>query len=189
MFIDGWPENAERLLICYSFEGFPEDSSDCEAAKRISVSKSDFIKNKFLEIKPIQQEHYYISLFARSGRDDILIGNHEENLEKPKEIRYGLRKSGINSFVLCFKNADPYRPPLTFAASAKCVPLSRNEADVSFDIIERFDAPEEELVTIPKKDLPKTGYGKIFCEKPGYLLLMENTLNDKAGSKVLSGGK
>lgn len=189
MFIDNWPENAERLLICYSFEGFPEDSGDCEAAKRIIVSKADFMKNKSLEIRPIQQKHYYISLFARSGRDDILIGNHEENLEKPKEIRYYLRKSGMSSIILYIKNSDKYRPALTFAASRRCVPLSKSEAEISFEIIERFDAPEIELVTISRKALPKICYGRIFCDKPGYQLLMENALNDKAGSQVTMGGR
>lgn len=171
--ISEWPEGMEQIAVCYDFNAFPMDSTDCDRANKIIVHKKDYDKNPILAVPGVKTEKYYISLFARSAGDETLMGNKEVNLAKKSEIRYSVKKNILGGVKITLINDGGIRPPLTFAVGSGCIPLSKEKAVFTFDISGSDNPPHTEVISVPRFGIPKNAYVKIFCEDAGFTVLAE----------------
>lgn len=178
--LDEFPENADQIIICYNFDGYPVDSADCERSHRISVTKANYLRDKIIKIPNVKQGNYFISVFAKSGRDEMLIANKLTKLAKTETITYSMTKTlfGVNitlkSETGSGKSAG-YIPPLIFAYAEGAVPLSKENSAGFAELPEIPNARRTELIAVKCK-LPRNAYGKVFCADSRYSLLAEGNM-------------
>ncbi|MDE7398881.1 MAG: hypothetical protein K2N06_05065 [Oscillospiraceae bacterium] len=172
-----FPEGMDQIIICYNFDGYPMDSTDCERGHRISVSKVNYLRDKIVRIPNVKQGDYYISVFAKSGRDEMLIANKLAKLAKTATIVYSMTKtlSGVNITLKSENSTSRYIPPLTFAYAEGAVPLSKENAAGYAELPEIPNARRSELIAVKCK-LPKNAYGKVFCADSRYSLIAEGSM-------------
>lgn len=172
--LDEFPDGVDQIIICYNFDGYPMDSADCERGHRISVSKVNYLRDKIVRIPNVKQGDYYISVFAKSGLDEMLIANKLAKLARTATIVYSMTKtfSGVN---ITLKSENGYIPPLTFAYAEGAVPLSKENSAGFAELPEITKARRSELIAVKCK-LPKNAYGKVFCADLRYSLLAEGSM-------------
>lgn len=169
-----WPDGIDQIAVCYNFDSYPMESTDCERSHKISINKANYLRDKIVRIPNIKQGDYYISVFAKSGRDEMLIANKLAKLAKTVTITYSMSKtlSGVN---ITLKSEDGHIPPLTFAYAQGAVPLSKQHAAGCAEIPEMTSGRRSELINVKCK-LPRNAYGKVFCEDSRYSLLAEGSM-------------
>lgn len=172
--LDEFPEGTDQIIVCYNFDGYPIDSTDCERGHRISVSKANYLRDRIVRIPNVKQGNYYISVFAKSGREEMLIANKLTKLAQTSTIVYSMTKtlSGVN---ITLKSEFGYIPPLTFAYAEGAVPLSKENSAGFAELPEIAKARRTELIAVKCK-LPRNAYGKVFCADSRYSLLAEGNM-------------
>ena len=175
--LDEFPEGMDQIIICYNFDGYPMDSADCERGHRISVSKANYLRDKIVRIPNVKQGDYYISVFAKSGRDEMLIANKLTKLAQTSTIVYSMTRtlSGVNITLKPESRNGGSIPPLTFAYAEGAVPLSKENAAGYAELPEIPNARRTELIAVKCK-LPRNAYGKVFCADSRYSLLAEGSM-------------
>lgn len=172
--LDEFPEGMDQIIVCYNFDDYPADSTDCERGHRISVSRAAYQRDKIVRIPITKQGEYHISVFARKGRDEMLIANKFTRLAKTEIISYTMSKA-LSSISITLKSEGGYIPPLTFAYAAGAVPLSK-ELSLGYTEFPAIpDARRTEVITFKCK-LPKNAYGKLFCADSRYTLIAEGSV-------------
>ena len=73
-----WPENVEKMLILYREDTYPKDSDDHQA-KRVIMTRQDFLDSGAFVIPNIQEKKYYFSLF---------IGRAETSFQSEGEMKF-----------------------------------------------------------------------------------------------------
>lgn len=164
--ISEWPDGMDKIIICYDFERFPEDSADCSRANRLTVDKRTYEKRPILDIPDCKEMRYYISLFACSGNEETLIGNKEVNLKQQNNVSCELKRTMFGKHILIIHNELSYRPAFTFAASSGIVPLSVEKAQYKKDFPENTSPSRRE--EFPLDDLKKGFQGRIFSSDSSY---------------------
>ncbi len=172
--IEKWPENAEQIIICYNHDTFPQDVTDCDRANKIPVPKALFDRMHLLEIPNVKLQDYFITLFARKGRENVPICTVKFSNKETKTIRYSF---GIAMFTgkikITLKNDGSYRPAATFAIGVGAIPLKAESAVFTYEIPENNNAPAVEVISVPKFQLKNNTFGKLFSSDLGYKMLVE----------------
>lgn len=176
--INEWPAGMDSILICYDPDEFPEDSKDCDRLNRINVTKTEFNRNPLLKIPNIKEMYYHISLFARSGLDETLIGNAAYDTRSRSEIYYTVTKNFFGGVKISIENSNGYRPALIFSIGNGFLPLSVEKAEFTQEIPENHDAPATEVISL-KCHLPRDPYVRVFSKEPSYTVLSKGNTHLK----------
>ena len=172
--IDKWPDKADQIIICYNHDVFPQDITDCDRANKIVVSKAMFDTRHLLEIQNVKLADYYITLFARRGRENIPVNTTLFRNKLAVTIKYSVSVAMLTGKVkVTLKNEGGYRPPVTFAIGMGAIPLKPENAVYTFEIPENTSAPDVENITIPNYKVKPNSYVKMFTSASGYRMIIE----------------
>lgn len=170
MYIDNWVSGADALIICYNDDVYPEDENDFD--KRISVSKIEYERTRLLEINNIQNQKYYISIFARKSGEYIPVCNHyfdNSNSEKTI-IKYYFQVSLFGGVSIVFENNAVSLPEINVCVNEGCTPLTKSGGT----IVEIIAAGTNGEAGIKIKNLKASDkkYARLFTDDSNYQLTL-----------------
>lgn len=170
MYIDNWVSGADALIICYNDDVYPENKDDSD--KRISVSKLEYERTRLLEINNIQNQKYYISIFARKSGEYIPVCNHyfdNSNSEKTI-IKYYFQVSLFGGVSIVFENNAVSLPEINVCVNEGCMPLTKSGGT----IVEIIAAGTNGEAGIKIKNLKASDkkYARLFTDNPNYQLTL-----------------
>lgn len=170
MYIDNWVSGADALIICYNDDVYPENKDDSD--KRISVSKLEYERTRLLEINNIQNQKYYISIFARKSGEYIPVCNHyfdNSNGEKTI-IKYYFQVSLFGGVSIVFENNAVSLPEINVCVNEGCMPLTKSGGT----IVEIIAAGTNGEAGIKIKNLKASDrkYARLFTDDSNYQLTL-----------------
>ncbi len=170
LYIDGWVSGADALIVCYNDDVYPEDKDDSD--RRISISKLEYERTKLLEIPNIQNQKYYISVFARKSGEYIPVCNHyfdNSNSEKII-IKYYFQVGFLGSVSIVFENNAVSLPEISICVNEGCMPLTKNNGTIITNIPAGTNGESGYKIQNLKASNKK--YVKLFTDAPNYQLIL-----------------
>lgn len=130
LYIDNWVDGADKLFICYNNDVYPQDKDDAD--KRIPISKIEYDRTHMLEITKIQNQKYYISIFARKSGEYIPVCNYlfDNSSNEDKTINYTFKVGFGGSLSVVLESKATNLPAIDVCVNDGCVPLTSKDGTV-----------------------------------------------------------
>ncbi len=177
MKIEKWPANTDALYLCYREDAYPEDQRDGDR-KPEYVTESMYIKNPLLELPFHDCNHFYVSIFAKTGKDFLPIAKTEckgNVFQQKKKIKYRLNWALIavaSKLTLEFEGLTEIPDMVLKCKKGDMQPSNINDGESLLSISSRnVDINKKSLDFTVKLERGKSY--KLFTNDQNYILLIQ----------------
>lgn len=172
LYIDNWVDGADTLFVCYNDDVYPQDKDDAD--KRISISKIEYERTRLLEIPNIQNQKYYVSIFARKSGEYIPVCNYffDNSSKSSSTINYSFQVSMIGKLSIILESNATNLPAIDVCIENGCVPLTKQSGTVIYTIPAGLNG--NTTVKVPNYTVKKNTYAKLFTDDCGFTLRMKS---------------
>ena len=172
LYIDDWVNGADTLFVCYNDDTYPQDKDDAD--KRVSVTRNEFERTHLLKIPTINNQKYYISIFARKSGEYIPVCNYlfdNSNTEKIV-IYYALQVNIVTgSLSIVLESSSAVFPAIDVCVNESCVPLEKQNGSIEYTI------PAGNIgkspIKIPNYKVKGTKYVNLFTDDKKFALCLK----------------
>mgnify|MGYP002518461400 CR=1 FL=1 len=173
MYIDKWVDGADTIFICYNTDVYPQDKNDAD--RRISVTKNEYERTKLLEIPNIENQEYYISLFARKSGEYIPVCNYyfDNSSSKSKTIDYFFKVGIFGDLTVILKGEATNLPSIDVCVDSSCVPLTKQSGTIIYTIPSR-SLEGYVAIKIPNYKVKKNTYARLFSDNSNFILRLKS---------------
>lgn len=171
LYIDNWVDGADTLFICYNDDVYPQDKNDAD--KKISVSKIEFDRTQILEIQNVQNQEYYISIFARKSGEYIPVCNYffDNSSKSASTINYSFQVK-FGTLLIILESNTTNLPAIDVCVDNSCVPLTKQGGTVIYTIPSGING--NATVKVPNYTVRRNTYAKLFTDDSGFTLRMKS---------------
>lgn len=172
LYIDNWVDGADTLFICYNDDVYPQDKNDVD--KKISISKIEFDRTRILEIQNVQNQKYYISIFARKSGEYIPVCNYffDNSSKSASTINYSFQVGLLGTLSIILDSTAVNLPAIDVCVDNCCVPLTKQGGKVIYTIPAGLNG--NATVKVPNYTVKKNTYAKLFTDDTGFILRMKS---------------
>lgn len=172
LYIDDWVAGADALFLCYNDDVYPQDKDDAD--KRISISQTEFNRTRLLEIQNVQNQKYYISIFARKSGEYIPVCNHifDNSTTQKIVVNYSFHISFLGAVSVVIESNAIVLPAIDICVNDSCVPLTKQGGKIVHTIPSGTSG--NATIKIPGLVANGTKYAKLFTDDSNYQLKLKH---------------